>query len=292
MHVLQRRKVLVARQKSLAAGVATFGAFALWAHVASGGAWLSNIRSSTGQPLTLTRFVQEMGGRFFVLGLPHGVAAWLAWRRKTSWLVLGPLLGSIAWTTFMMAKHGSGSHYWLEPTGLAVIAVVWMPSSESGAAPFSRWVLPSVLLYAALAAASSWPAYLAEPGRDRAHDAKVAALREHCVVAPGQCPSSRSDFRRGDGAQWAHFRSDVAIGVRRARASSCGKNGPTISPGPRSDGSPSRSIRGSRPARRTTSRLRSSSPFYDILKAPLFEHFDFDAEVGGMWVFRRKRTPG
>ena len=41
--------------RGLAGGAAAFARLAAICHVASGGAWLSNITSSTGQPLTLTR---------------------------------------------------------------------------------------------------------------------------------------------------------------------------------------------------------------------------------------------
>ncbi|MBX3214010.1 MAG: hypothetical protein KF850_18390 [Labilithrix sp.] len=291
VHLALRRPGWV---RSTTAAAATAGLLALACHLASDGAWLSNISRSTGQPLTLTRWVEELGSRVIVLGLPHVVVAWLAWRRRVTWLVLGPLLGSIAWTTFMMAKHGSGSHYWLEPTGLALIAISRMPSrpvsSAAGAAREPAWVA-RVLPWAAVAfgvvvAAVSWPRYLAEPARYRQHREVAAAVDRHCARGAGEfvvssdlalelslngrisVPAWQSAFLARSGRfpvdEW---RADLARPEVRWVA---------LALDPRA------------PVGTSNDEQVERSPFQDVLADVLFEHYVFDATVGGMFVFRRR----
>ncbi|MBX3224308.1 MAG: hypothetical protein KF795_27585 [Labilithrix sp.] len=278
--------------RSTVAAAGAGAALALVCHVASDGNWLSNLSRSTGQPLTLTRWVEELGGRVMVLGVPHVVVAYLAWRRRVSWLVAGPLLGSIAWTSFMMAKHGSGSHYWLEPTGLALVALSRMPAGASlGGAPREPAWLARALPWASVAfgvlvASVSWPRYVAEPARYRHRDEVASALDRHCVRAPGEfvvssdfdlelslngrisVPSWQSAFLARSGRfpvdEW---RADLARPEVRWVALALDPRAP---PGTSNDETVER------------------SPFHDVLRETLFEHYEFDANVGGMFVFRRK----
>ncbi len=53
------------------AGASAVAVLIVGCEISSGGAWLSHLVRSTGQPLTLTRFVQELGARILVLGAPH-----------------------------------------------------------------------------------------------------------------------------------------------------------------------------------------------------------------------------
>jgi hypothetical protein len=269
--------------RGLLAGVGSIVVLMGMMHLMSDGAWLTNIKNSTGQPLTLTRWFQEMGSRVMVLGIPQFVVLWVAWKRKASWFIVGPLLGSLLWTTFMMAKHGSGAHYWFEPTVLAVIAVSRMPGAAE------RWFAPAALALGVVVAATSWPNFLAEPARYRVHDANIAALREHCVRRPGEfilssdydaemelnghisVPAWQSAFLARIGKfpkeAWQHdlVRPEVAWVA--------------IAVDPRA------------PPGQTNDEQVELSPFYDILKEPLLATFDFDANVGGMFVFKRKPTP-
>lgn len=274
--------------KAAVAGVAAFVALALASHFASDGAWLANISRSTGQPLTLTRWVQEFGSRVMLLGLPHVVVAWLAWRRKVTWLVVGPLLGSVAWTTFIMAKHGSGSHYWLEPTGLALLAIARMPPPVEGREPpwTSRALSWGALSFAALVAILSWPEYLREPRRYRAHDERVRDVDRYCVRRPGEfvvssdlvlelalngrfsVPAWQSGFLARSGRFPAEaWREDIARPEVRWVALAVD---PRLPPGTSND------------------EQVELSPFYDVLKDVVLEHFEFDRVVDGVYVFRRK----
>ena len=268
------------------AGIGTFVVFLGICHLASDGAWLTHITSSTGQPLTLTRWVQEMGSRSVVLGIPHAVVAWVAYERKTTWLALGPLLGSLAWATFMMAKHGSGSHYWLEPTTLAVIVISRMPAA-TGERTVERYLPIGALVFAVLVAVTSWPPYLEEPSRVRWHDAKFAALKQRIPRRPGDFILS-SDFEVEMQLDEGHISVPAWQSGFLARAGKFPKEAwqadlvrpevtyvvsavdPRLPPG------------------KTNDEIVELSPFYDILKEPLLASFDFYDDIGGMFVFKRR----
>lgn len=272
--------------RALGAGLVTFLVFVGLCHAASDGAWLHHITSSTGQPLTLTRWVQEMGSRVMLLGLPHAVLAWLAWKRRVTWLALGPLLGSLAWATFMMAKHGSGSHYWFEPTGLALIVLSRLPVVAENAKRLSL----GALAFAIVSAIVSWPAFLSESRRSWDHRGKVVdaleqRLREPCenkfivssefdvemVLNGGHI--SVPQWQSGFLARAGKFPTDEWKKDLVRPEVSC----VAIASDPR------------RPPAATHDEQVELSPFYDILREPLFETFEFYDVVGGMYVFKRKR---
>jgi hypothetical protein len=273
-------------RSTLTGGVAAV-VLAIGCFLASDGAWLSNISRSTGQPLTLVRWIQEFGSRVMVLGLPHLFVAWLAWRRKVTWLVVAPLLGSIAWTTFIMAKHGSGSHYWLEPTGLALIAISRMPKAPDMEPGWIARALPwGALVFGALVAIVSWPQYVQEPARYRHHDERVRLIDQHCTRKPGQfvvssdlelelalnghfsVPAWQSGFlARSSRFPTEAWREDLVRPEVRWVA---------IASDPRE------------PPGTTNDEKVELSPFYDVLKDVVLENYVFDEVVGGYFVFRRK----
>lgn len=285
VHLTLRRTGWV---RSMTVGLIAALGFATASHLASDGAWLANISRSTGQPLTLTRWIQEFGGRVMLLGLPQLVVAWLGWRRRLSWLALGPLCGSIAWTTFIMAKHGSGSHYWLEPTGLSLIAISVMPDAVPGREP--AWVgraLPwGALAFALLGAWVSWPKYLSEPGRYVRHDVRMRAVDRHCVRGKGEfvvasdlvlelelnrriaVPAWQSAFLARTGRFPVDaWRQDVARPEVRWLALLVD---PRLPPGATND------------------ELVELSPYYDVLKDVVAENFEFDRTIDDVFVFRRR----
>lgn len=155
----------------------------------SEGGWLTHIVRSTGQPLTWTRFVQELVSRAPILGLPHLAVAAIAIRRRAPLLVTAPLLTSLAWASFAMAKHGSGTQYWIEPTMAATVAIAFMPppSPSPSAQTFAgaRWTVGALLL-GLLVGATSLPAYARELAAWRAHDEELASIDRHCGRDPGR----------------------------------------------------------------------------------------------------------
>ena len=273
--------------RSTAVAAVAAGALAAGCLVASEGAWLSNISRSTGQPLTLARWVQEFGSRSMVLGLPHLVVAWLAWRRKVSWLVTAPLLGSIAWTTFMMAKHGSGSHYWLEPTGLALVAISRMESVPAGEPAWIGRSLPwGGLLFGVLAASVSFPRYVKEPARYRHHDETVRLVDQHCTRERGEfVVSSDLELELALNGRFSVPAWQSGFLARSGRFPTDAWRADIVRPEVRwvaLAGDPRQ------PPGTTNDEKVEVSPFYDVLKDVVLDNFAFDGVVSGFYVFKRK----
>jgi hypothetical protein len=266
---------------SIAAAIAVV-VLAIGCHLASDGAWLANISRSTGQPLTMTRWVQEFGSRVLVLGLPHGVVAWLAWRRKVTWLVVGPLIGSILWATFMMAKHGSGPHYWFEPTGLAIIAIAQFPP-QGEVRPLEAWAAAA---FAVLVAITSWPQLLEEPGRYRSYEASKRLIDEHCKRSPGEFVAS-GDLR-------LELELNGRISVPAWQSAFLARNGRFPAQAWREDLARPEvrwialSMDPRQPPGTTNDEIVELSPFYDILKDVVLEHYELDEVVAGTYLWRRK----
>ncbi len=183
-HAIVRRKSTRHLLVPLLGGVAVAAVLLPLFHVWSHGAWLQHIVRATGQTISGERWLQEFGSRAMFLGAPHAIVLVVAIRRKTPLVATLPLATSIAWSTFSMAKHGSGTHYWLEPTMAALVALGTMPASRATRAS-------SVLAWAGVAlgigvAASSLPAFARAPS-DYAHTKKlIEDLRRACPLDRGE----------------------------------------------------------------------------------------------------------
>lgn len=158
----------------------------------SSGEWLVHLVRSTGQPLFFRRFVDEFGSRALFLGLPHLVVAWMCVRRRASAIVTAPLIASVAWSAFSMAKAGSGSHYWIEPTMAALVAIAFMPAARSEApnewsVVAWRWAHPA---FALIVLASCTVSYIDEIDRYRERREELSALELRCPKGPGEVVAS------------------------------------------------------------------------------------------------------
>ena len=167
--------------RALVAGGAAFAVVAVFCHVVSDGHWLAHIVRSTRQPLTFARFADELGVRFFVLGAPHLVVLAVAVRRRAPLLVVMPLLTSIMWSSFSMAKYGSGTNYWLEPTMAALVTLAVLPRARA----WAHWRWPASVLAASIAI-TSVPAYVGELERWIERRDELALLDAHCTRRPGE----------------------------------------------------------------------------------------------------------
>jgi hypothetical protein len=183
VHLVRRRAGWL-RTVAIAAGV--FAALIGLCHLMSGGQWLTHIVRSTGQPLSGSRWLEQQGSRVLFLGAPHLVVAFIAWRRRASWMTIVPLLTSVAWSSFSMAKLGSGTHYWLEPTAAAIVAIAFLPPATHAL------VLEPIAAAACalVATASSLASYTGEIAGYRTREESVAAIDRHCVRAPGEVVAS------------------------------------------------------------------------------------------------------
>ena len=172
--------------RTLIAGLATFGVLAGTCHFISDGKWISDMVFSTGQPISFSRWLVEFGNRSFVLGLPHAVVAFVAWRKKVSWVVLAPLLTSITWSTFSMAKLGSGTQYWHEPTIAAIVAIAVMANEGVSFAKLYAPLRIATLAFAILIVAITVPETFEQFRSYAYYDGLLARLEEHCHRLPGE----------------------------------------------------------------------------------------------------------
>ncbi len=182
----------------LAAGAAAGAGVVLVFHVASGGVWLRHIVRATGQTISLERWFQEFGARAAFLGAPHAIVLTLAVLRGSPLLATLPLATSTAWATFCMAKHGSGTQYWLEPTMAALVVMGTMPPSPSRRSMALSW---GSLAFVAVAGAFSAHAFAATPARYQASRDELARLRASCPSFPVKScwPAARTWSSRIDG---------------------------------------------------------------------------------------------
>ncbi|HEY3822143.1 MAG TPA: hypothetical protein VGL81_33490 [Polyangiaceae bacterium] len=161
------------------------GALAGVCHVWSHGEWLSHIARATGQTLSFDRWLQEFGGRFMFLGLPHVVVGVFAVRRRAPRVATLPLATSVAWSVFSMAKHGSGTQYWLEPTMAALVVLGACPpaAAPSRAGAWAAW---AGLVLAVAVGATSFPELVRAAREETRWNAVVEKLRAHCTLRPGE----------------------------------------------------------------------------------------------------------
>ena len=174
------RALLVPLLGGVAVAVVLLPIFHVWSH----GAWLEHIVRATGQTISGERWVQEFGSRAMFLGAPHAIVLIVAVRRKAPLVATLPLATSIAWSTFSMAKHGSGTHYWLEPTMAALVALGTLPAS-----PVTR--ASTILGWAGVAlgvgvAASSLPSFAGAPSEYRGVQKLIADLKASCPLDRGE----------------------------------------------------------------------------------------------------------
>jgi len=132
----------------------------------------------------------------------------------------------------------------------------------------------------------SWPEYLREPGRYRHHDEVVRLIDRHCVRAPGSfvvssdlelelslngrfsVPAWQSGFLARSGRFPVDaWRADLVRPEVRWLALAIDPRAP---PGTSND------------------EQVELSPFYDVLKDVVLDHYAFDAVVGGVFVFKRR----
>jgi hypothetical protein len=190
-----RREGLRAMVRPLLAGAAVATAIIGAYEVVSGGAWLPHIFRATGQSLSFERWTHEVGSRFILLGTPHAVVLAIAVRRRASaWLTL-PLATSLVCTLVALAKHGSATHYWQEPTMVALVVVSRMPPPHQVRSARLDFALASSGLALAIAvAASSIPSFAAAPVAYERWDDSRRAADAACPRSAGEVVMS-SDVR-------------------------------------------------------------------------------------------------
>jgi hypothetical protein len=174
------------------AAAAVGGALVAVFHAYSDGQWLRHIVRATAQTLSWDRWLEQFGTRAVFLGLPHAVVLAVAARRRASLLATIPLATSLAWAVFSMAKHGSATNYWLEPTMAALVAIGALPLAPEAPRRVRLLAWSGVVLSAAVAI-STFPMFVETPQAYRQRRAWVEAVREACALGPGQVAVAGAD---------------------------------------------------------------------------------------------------
>jgi hypothetical protein len=124
VRIKRRERPLGASSRALAVAVTTVAMGVLVFEASSHGAWLEHLYWSAAPELRLGRWVEQFGARMVLLGVPHLAIGVIAYKRGTwSPYAVGALVASVAWAGFSMAKSGSATNYWLEPTAAALVTV-------------------------------------------------------------------------------------------------------------------------------------------------------------------------
>jgi hypothetical protein len=141
-------------------------------------AWLDHLLLSTGQAPSLSLWIEQMAARgpFFVL--PFIAALVLGWRNRRdagAAIATAALATSTGWAFLSIAKIGSASNYFIEPTVAAVVVLASVPAPR-----------PTFAVAAFVLAQVSWNGVATirsateRIGADRARGAMLAESRSRC----------------------------------------------------------------------------------------------------------------
>jgi hypothetical protein len=260
--------------------------------LASQGAWFAHLLGASAQEIRLTRWLTQVPSRLPFLGLPQVLAGVAAVRfGRANRFALAALATSTAWTTFSMAKSGSTTNYWFEPT-LAALAVLATTEPRSSGVrdtdPFARAVSIGASALAVVSATVALPA-IARANRSAYRVARaLVEVRTACARGPGEMTVApdpgieyeltarlavaaveiTSDLRRG------HFplglwSADLALPQVRW----------FVTWGPVLD----RALPKDEEGRKET------GAFLVELRPQIDREFEFDRQIDQFWVYRRRR---
>lgn len=158
---------------------------AVLAHVASHGAVFAHVVHSNAQPFTLTAWQAQVPTRLPFFGPLIVWAGWVGWRdraRPGVRIGLAALAGAVLWTLFALAKTGSSSNYWMEPS-IAAVALIAQSSAGPvrvlGEKPAHALAALGCVLWADVASVSG---ALEHTARMRADAALVTSIRARTGV--------------------------------------------------------------------------------------------------------------
>lgn len=155
--------------------------------IASGRAWIDHLLLSTGQPPSLSLWIDQAATRlpfFAVLFVSAGAAGLRARATDAGARVATYALGtSLAWCVLSLAKIGSASNYFLEPcvASLVVLSRADVPSlGERGRAAFAGAALVQAIWTGTASATSA----LRQIPLARERAAVIATVRATCGASP------------------------------------------------------------------------------------------------------------
>jgi hypothetical protein len=168
-------------------GVGASFAIGVVLQLTSDGAWLEHLVRATGQPMSLHLWTEQVPSRLQFLGAPLAVAAWAGWRARSDpgvRIALLALATSLAWTIVSLAKIGSATNYWMEPTIAALVIAGRAPIEPR---PRLAWLFAGGALFQAL-----WTGVATiRSSFEAIHDARVHAelvrnTRALCSAGPDE----------------------------------------------------------------------------------------------------------
>ncbi len=181
------RRAIVA---PLAAGAFVLVGAAVLFQTVSHGAWISHLLGGSAQDIRLARGIDEVASRFPFLGLPQVLlfGAALAFGRPSR-PALAALGTSTVWAAFSMAKSGSTTNYWFEPTLAALVVLATTeprPAAAGSNDRFALWTTLGVSLLALLSAVVTLPAILLLNRQAKAAARAIDEVRAACPLKPGE----------------------------------------------------------------------------------------------------------
>lgn len=160
--------------------------------LASDGHVFEHVVRSNAQPFTLGGWASRVAHHLPFFAPVLGLAMWHGYRKRDdSGIAIGlaATVGATLWTLVALAKTGSSSNYWMEPS----MAALALAAHASGPYVFGRsglghaaFTLGAVIYVAAASIRSS----IEHVGLYRHEAALVASLRERCGAAPNEVVAS------------------------------------------------------------------------------------------------------
>lgn len=170
--------------RSLAIMAAVGTAWIIVCFILSHGMWPLHMFRATGQTISLDRLVSELGGRGLFLGLPHVVCIGFAFRGNANAVLRSTLVVTLGYSTFLLAKHGSGSHYFIEPSIACVAAVSMVDCAISPWQRLFRWAVTATLT--CMTAVATFVGFTNERAVSLRRAELLPAMREACPLLAGE----------------------------------------------------------------------------------------------------------
>jgi hypothetical protein len=296
VHALAQRTAPRRLLQPLVCGGAVLLAAVAAFELGSGGAWWTNLVAGSGQELRWERGVEQVVSRLPYLGLPQ-VLVFVAARRlgHPNRYALGALASSTVWTVLTMAKSGSTTNYWIEPTlaALVVLATTETCAAVAAAAAFpaedrfGRAAALGASVLALASAATTLPAIARMAAEARQNARSLREVRAWCTLAPGEMAIGGDPGVEYElSGRLATTPFEMTYLSRRGLFPLSTWAADLARPSVRwfvTHGDP---LHEEPP--RTPEERRETLAFFLELRDQILEDFSFDRRIGDFWIYRRR----
>lgn len=173
-----RRRILAAIGGAVLVGLPVAAVL----HVVSRGEWLHWLFLATLQPFSLDLWAAQMADKLVQFAPLFALSGWIAYRsRRAPGMAhgLAGLVVSVAWTLVSLAKAGSASNYWVEPSLASLVVLANAPFPPISQRARAWLVLLGLADLSGTAVISVW--FATHTARDaRAQAAFLADVRRQC----------------------------------------------------------------------------------------------------------------